>query len=323
MQHRGAESGKDYPIVACVQMEPHVGEKDRNVAESLRCVEEAASHGASLVVLPELANTGYVFESREEALGLAEVLSEGSTVKTWAEAARRLDVHIVAGITERDGDRLYNSAVLVGPSGLIGTYRKLHLWDRENIVFEPGNRGVPVFDLPFGRVSIAICYDGWFPEVYRLASSQGADIVCVPTNWVPMPAQPLDRPAMATTLAMAAAHSNGVMIACADRIGVERGQPFIGQSLIVGGDGWPLAGPAPQDREAILYAPIDVQRIRSARALSAFNHVLRDQRPDVYAPLHVPPQVPPQVPRSASVDAPRDATAYARPGNEAAPRDRD
>lgn len=281
-QLRPAEQDIDYPIVACVQMEPHVGEKSTNVQRSIQHIEEAARNGASLVVLPELANSGYVFASRDEAFSLAEELSSGTTVEMWADAARRLGVHIVAGIAERDGQRLYNSAVLIGPSGLVGTYRKLHLWNHEHVFFEPGNRGVPVFDLPLGRVSIAICYDGWFPEVYRLASAQRADIVCVPTNWVPMPAQPLDSPAMATTLTMAAAHSNGLMVACANRIGTERGQPFIGQSLIVGGDGWPLAGPAPKDHEVVLYAPIDVQRIRSGRALNAFNHVVHDRRPEAY-----------------------------------------
>lgn len=282
MQCRPAEQSIDHPIVACVQMEPHIGEKSTNVATSLRHIEDAARNGAALVVLPELANTGYVFANRDEAFSLAEELPGGKTVAIWADAARRLDIHIVAGIAERDGQRLYNSAVLIGPSGLVGTYRKLHLWDQEHVFFEPGNLGVRVFDIPLGRVSIAICYDGWFPEVYRLASAQGADIVCVPTNWVPMPAQPLGCPPMATTLSMAAAHSNGLMVACANRIGTERGQPFIGQSVIVGGDGWPLAGPALQDREVILYAPIDVQRIRSGRALNAFNHVLRDRRPEVY-----------------------------------------
>lgn len=282
VQRSAAEQTNEYPIVACVQMEPHVGDKDRNVAESITRIEEAARNGASLVVLPELSNSGYVFSSRDEAFSLAEDLLTGNTVKAWSDAARRLNVHIVAGIAERDGQQLYNSAVLIGPSGLIGTYRKLHLWNHENVFFNPGNLGVPVFELPLGRVSMAICYDGWFPEVFRLASAQGADLVCVPTNWVPMPAQPLDRPPMATTLTMAAAHSNGVMVACANRIGTERGQLFIGQSLIVGGDGWPLAGPAPQNDEAILYAPLDVQRVREGRALNAFNHVLRDRRPDTY-----------------------------------------
>ncbi|KGS72881.1 beta ureidopropionase [Burkholderia pseudomallei MSHR5596] len=280
-----AERGIEGPVVACVQMEPRVGKKRENIALSIHYIEEAARNGASLIVLPELTSSGYVFADREEAFALAEDLPNGETAQAWAEVAQRLGVHLVAGIAEREDERLYNSAIFIGPSGPIGTYRKLHLWNNENLFFEPGNLGVPVFDTPVGRISIAICYDGWFPEVYRLAATQGADIVCVPTNWVPMPGQPADHPAMATTLAMAAAHSNGLMIACANRIGTERGQPFIGQSLIVGGDGWPLAGPAGQDRDAILYAAIDLQRTRSGRTLNALNHVLRDRRTDVYDPM--------------------------------------
>jgi len=186
---------------------------------------------------------------------------------------------------ERAGKRLYNSALFTGPSGHIGIYRKLHLWNNENRFFEPGDRGVPVFGTPLGRIVIAICYDGWFPETYRLAAMQGADIVCVPTNWVPMPSQPDDRSAMAATLTMAAAHSNGMAIACANRIGTERGQLFIGQSLIVGGDGWPLAGPASRESEEVLYATIDLTRTRAQRTLNEFNHVMRDRRADVYDPM--------------------------------------
>lgn len=285
LQRNPGEHGLNGPVVACVQMEPRVGEKRENVARSIEYIEEAAKNGASLVVLPELTNTGYVFADREEAFSLAEDLPAGETAQAWANVAQRLGVHIVAGIAEREGKRLYNSAIFLGPSGFVGTYRKLHLWNHENLFFEPGNQGVPVFDTPLGRISIAICYDGWFPEVYRLAATQGADMVCVPTNWVPMPGQPTDQPAMATTLAMAAAHSNGLMIACANRIGTERGQSFIGQSLIVGGDGWPVAGPVSHDQEEILYAAIDLQRTRSGRTLNAFNHVLRDRRTDVYDPM--------------------------------------
>lgn len=233
LQRNHAERGLASPVVACVQMEPHVGEKQANVARSIKLIEEAAEHGASLVVLPELANTGYVFSDRDEAFTLAEDVPSGETALAWADAAQRLGVHVVAGIAERDRVRLYNSALLVGPSGIVGTYRKLHLWNNENLFFEPGNKGVPVFHTPLGRIAIAICYDGWFPEVYRLAATQGADLVCVPTNWVPMQGQPADQPAMATTLTMAAAHSNGLMVACANRIGTERGQLFVGQSLIV------------------------------------------------------------------------------------------
>jgi len=284
-QQTPAERGFDGFVIACIQMEPRVGAKRDNVARSIRHIESAAKNGASLVVLPELANSGYVFADRDEAFSLAEELPNGETTRIFTEAAQRLGIHIVAGIAERAGERLYNSAIFTGPSGAIGVYRKLHLWGDEKRFFEPGDLGVPVFDTPLGRIAIAICYDGWFPETYRLAATQGADLVCVPTNWVPMPAQPDDRPAMATTLAMAAAHSNGLAIACANRIGIERGQPFIGQSLIVGGDGWPLAGPASSDQEELLYASIDLKRTRAQRTLSASNHVQRDRRVDVYDPM--------------------------------------
>ena len=285
LQYNPAERGVADLVVACVQMEPHVGRKRDNVVQCIRHIEAAAHHGASLVVLPELANSGYVFNDREEAFALAETLPEGETAQLLAETTQRLGIHVVMGIAERSGNQLYNSAILTGPAGHVGVYRKLHLWNNEHRFFEPGDRGVPVFDTPLGRIAIAICYDGWFPETYRLAAMQGADIVCVPTNWVPMPAQPDDRPAMATTLTMAAAHSNGVVIACANRIGMERGQPFVGQSLIVGGNGWPVAGPASVDREEVLYAAIDLTRTRSERTLNAFNHVLSDRRADVYDPM--------------------------------------
>ena len=155
----------------------------------------------------------------------------------------------MAGIAERDGGRLYNSALVAGPQGYLGTYRKLHLWGDENLYFEPGDLGLPVFHTEFGRLGVAICYDGWFPEVYRLLAMRGADIVAVPTNWVPMPGQTPDGPAMAHALAIAGAHSNGLTVACADRVGIERGQPFVGRSLIVGAQGWTVAGPASHDRK--------------------------------------------------------------------------
>ncbi|QET04469.1 MULTISPECIES: nitrilase family protein [Cupriavidus] len=268
--------------VASIQMAPHVGSKEENVARSLALIGEAAAHGATLVVLPELANSGYVFSSRAEAFALAEPVPDGPTTQAWIDAARRHGIHIAAGIAEREGGRLYNSAVLVSPEGHLGTYRKLHLWGEENLFFEPGDKGLPVFHTEFGRLGIVVCYDGWFPETFRLLAMQGADIVAMPTNWVPMPNQPADRPAMANTLAMAGAHSNGLTIVCANRVGVERGQPFIGQSLIVGADGWPMAGPASRDREEILYARVDLNVARRARQISAFNHVLRDRRRDLY-----------------------------------------
>jgi len=268
--------------VACIQMEPKIGEKKANVAHSLDKIAEAAGKGARLIVLPELCNSGYVFASRHEAFTLAEPVPNGPTSEVWLEAARRHGAVIVAGICERAGDALYNSAAIVGPDGFIGTYRKVHLWGAENLFFEPGDLGVPVWKTEFGRMAVAICYDGWFPETYRLAALQGADIVCVPTNWVPIPGQAEGREAMANILAMAAAHSNSIYIACADRVGTERGQPFEGQSLIVGHTGWPVAGPASRDKEEILTADVALGEARRARNWNAFNQVLRDRRSDLY-----------------------------------------
>jgi predicted amidohydrolase len=269
--------------IACLQMEPIIAEKAKNVARSLEMIREAAKAGANLVVLPELCNSGYVFETREEAFALAEEIPDGPTTKKWVAAAGRHNLHIVAGIAERDGGALYNSAAVIGPKGFIGTYRKNHLWGAENLFFEPGNLGMPVFHTEIGRIAAAICYDIWFPELFRLAAVQGADILCVPTNWVPMPEQPKDQPKMANVLAMAGAHANSMYVACADRIGSERGQPFIGSSLVVGYSGWPIAGPASDDREEMIIAEANLSDARRMRNLNDFNHLLRDRRIDLYA----------------------------------------
>lgn len=271
--------------VASVQTAPVMGDVAANVARSIELVEQAAAQGARLVVLPELANTGYMFASREEAHALAESVPDGPSSRAWIALAQRLDIYLVAGIAERSGGRLYNAAIIAGPDGYLGTYRKLHLWGDENLFFEPGDLGLPVFHTELGRIGVAICYDGWFPEVYRLLALRGADIVAVPTNWVPMPGQTPDGPAMAHALAIAGAHSNGLTLVCADRVGVERGQPFVGRSLIVGSQGWTSAGPASHDREEVLLARVDVMASRRARQLNDFNHVLRDRRRDLYDEL--------------------------------------
>lgn len=268
--------------VACLQMEPRVGQKERNLARSLDLIRGAAEAGARLAVLPELANTGYVFETREEAFAAAEPVPDGPSTRAWLEAAARHDMVIVAGITERDGDNLYNAVAVVGPRGYLGTYRKNHLWGAENLFFEPGNLGMPVFHIGPGRIACAICYDIWFPETFRLAALQGADLLCVATNWVPMPQQPPNLPVMANILAMGGAHSNSMFVAAADRVGTERGQPFLGNSLIVSHAGWPLAGPASFDREEMLIADLNLADARRKRNLNEFNQLLRDRRTDVY-----------------------------------------
>ncbi|GHE05524.1 hydratase [Defluviimonas sp. 20V17] len=268
--------------LACIQFEPIIGEPDHNLARMEAHIREAHARGADLVVLPELADSGYVFETMEETARLARPIPGGASAARLCALAAELGLHIVSGLAEEAGGDFYNSALLCGPDGPIGTYRKLHLWNRENLFFKPGNLGLPVFDTPLGRIGMAICYDGWFPETFRALAAAGAEIVCIPTNWVPMPEQDPEAEAMANVLHKAAAHSNGFYIACADRVGTERGQPFIGQSLILDATGWPLAGPASRSAPEILIATVTPGALRAKRQLNEFNNILGDRRTDVY-----------------------------------------
>jgi len=268
--------------IACIQMEPSIGQTKANVDRSIELINAAADRGAGLVVLPELCNTGYVFRSRAEAYELAEQLPDGPSATAWIDVARQRRLYLVAGIAERLGPKLYNAAILAGPDGYIGKFRKIHLWSDENLFFEPGDLGFPVFDTDFGRLAMMICYDQWFPEAYRTCALRGADVVCVPTNWVPIPGQDPDRVAMANIIAMAAAHTNSFYVAAADRVGTERGQPFIGQSVILSYTGWPVGGPASTDTEEIVFATVNVADARRKRRWNDHNEVGRDRRPDQY-----------------------------------------
>jgi len=278
----GTPQMPDPIIAASVRLEPRIGEPERNLRHSLEMIERAADQGATLIVLPELTNSGYMFETVEEARSLAEHWQSGPSVTAWAHIASARALTIVAGLCEADDDRIYNSAVTIGADGPLGRFRKVHLWDQENRFFTPGDLGFPVIDTAFGRIGIAICYDGWFPESYRACALRGADAVCVPTNWVPMPDQPSDREVMANTLVIAAAHSNGLFIIAADRVGTERGQRFLGNSIIVGPTGFPIAGPASPVDEQILLAPMDLAAATAVRSLNSYNHLLENRRPSQY-----------------------------------------
>ncbi|TIP28769.1 MAG: hydratase [Mesorhizobium sp.] len=277
-----SEKASAHLRLACIQFQPAIGQLDDNLKSMERLIRQAAGLGATVAVLPELADSGYVFDSQEELATIAAPIPAGRSAVLLCSLAYELGMHIVSGLAERDGDRFFNAAMLCGPSGPIGTYRKLHLWNREKLYFQPGNLGLPVFDTAIGRIGLAICYDGWFPETYRQLALQGAELVCVPTNWVPMPGQGNHLEPMANILHKAAAHSNGIYIACADRVGTERGQPFVGRSMIVGPTGWPIAGPASEQDEEILIATIRLGDVASSRALSERNDAIGDRRTDVY-----------------------------------------
>ena len=269
-------------IAAAVQMEPRIGEVESNVAELLRLGEEAVANGAKLLVFPELCSSGYVFQSREEVASCAESLDDSETISKWADFCRNHHVWMAAGYPENHRGTFFNSSVLIGPEGVIGNYRKNHLWFNENKYFEPGDCGHPVFRTELGTIGMMVCYDGWFPEAVRSFALQGADVLCVPTNWVPIPGQSPGENAMATILCQAGAHVNGVYIVAADRVGTERGQPFVGQSVITGYTGWHLAGPASSTDPEILYAEINPQEARDSRTWNEFNNPMLNRRVETY-----------------------------------------
>lgn len=275
--------------VAALQYDMQVGMENKkfNVEESVRRIHLAADDGARLIVLPELCNTGYTFETRENAYAHAETVPDGPTCAAWIAAAAERDVYIVAGITESDTDgiRLYDTAVLIGPDGFIGKYRKAHLWNKEKLWFTPGDNGFPVFETKLGRIGLLICWDIWFPEVPRILANQGADIICSVNNWVWTPPPLFDRAGncMATYLTMAAAHQNNIPIVAADRIGSEpQDAKFLGCSVITGANGWPLGEIASAEEEEVLYAEIDISATRQAMIWNDLNDLVRDRRVDLY-----------------------------------------
>lgn len=274
--------------VAALQTDPQVGleNKEANVAETLARIAEAAGEGAQLIVLPELANTGYSFDTREEAYAHAEPVPDGPTCQAWIRAAHKHQVYLVAGLAESEGVRLYDTAVLIGPEGYIGRYRKTHLWNREKLIFTPGS-DYPVFDTRIGRIGLLVCWDIWFPEVARILTVQGADVICSVNNWVWTPPPLFDDAGncMASYLTMSASHVASVPFVAADRVGTERGGKFLGCSLITGVNGWPIGAIADSEATTILYADLDLTASRSAVAWHSLNDLPRDRRTDLYDPL--------------------------------------
>jgi len=272
-------------IIAVAQLAIAVSHPDANRQAAADAVAQAAAAGARLVVLPELCDSGYVFDPADpaaEARSLAAPAAESATLRQWRALAGQHRLVIVGGFCElgRD-DRLYNSAALVDASGTRAVYRKVHLWDAEKLVFTPGDAALPVVATEVGRVAVMICYDLEFPEWVRLAALDGADLIAGPVNWPAAPRPAGERPAEVIK-AQAAAASNGVFVAVADRCRTERGVSWISGSVIAGPEGYPLAGPVLADRPTVLTATCDLPQARDKK-LSGHNDLLADRRPELYA----------------------------------------
>jgi 5-aminopentanamidase len=269
-------------LCGVAQTAPRLGEPDTNLAACLDRLEEAAALGCRLVVLPECAVSGYMLADEQEAARAAETVP-GPSVEALEQACARLGLHCVAGLLERDGTRVRNTAVLVGPDGLVGRYRKTHLphlgVDR---FVEPGDEAPPVFDTPLGRIGIEICYELRFPEVTRSLALRGAEIVAHPTNW-PTAVRPF-----ADYLTRARAAENRVFLATSNRLGSEGGIDFLGRSQIVDPQGDRLVD-AGEAEEGLAVAEIDPAEAREKdRAIIPGEYevsLFGDRRPELYGAL--------------------------------------
>ena len=284
------DSRRTPTVIAVAQLSITIGEPDANRKAAAEAVAEAAAEGASLVVLPELCDSGYVFgtpevQAQAEARDLASPAADSVTLRQWRDLAAVHQLVIVGGFCELGTDgNLYNSAAVVDASGTRAIYRKAHLWDAEKLVFTPGDAQPPVVDLAFGRVAVMICYDLEFPEWVRLPSLAGADLIAAPVNWPTTGSRPPGERPPDVIEAQADAAANGVFLAVADRCRVERGVSWTGGSVIFGPNGYPLAGPVLDDRPAVLAAACDLARARN-KSLGGATDRLADRRPQLYSPV--------------------------------------
>ena len=275
-------SGVAVTVAAC-QIPVRIGVGDH--APLVAAVREAVGRGARLVVLPELAVCGYVFDDAAEVWAAAEDL-DGPAVTVLRELSRELGCVLVCGFAERgEGGVVHNSAVLVEGGEVRVCYRKVHLWDREAELFVPGDAPPPVVDTAVGRVAVMVCYDLEFPEWVRLAAQAGAEIVAAPVNWPLLP-RPAGERALEVVKAQAAAGTYRVHVVVADRCGRERGVDWVGGSLVCASSGYLLAGPATPDgavaAPAVLTAELDPAEARD-KSLGPRNDAMRDRRPHLYA----------------------------------------
>jgi predicted amidohydrolase len=271
--------------VAGVQMEVQLGQIAANRGAMLGRLGAAAARGARLVVFPECALTGYGFATRAEAFTYAEPIP-GPTIARFQEECKRRAVFAVFGLLERDGERLYNACALVGPDGLVASYRKVHLpFLGVDAFADPGDRPFGVHDAGGLRVGMHICYDASFPETGRILALEGADMLVLPTNW------PTHSECAAEHMIPCRAMENTVYMMAVNRVGLESGFRFIGQSAIADPTGKILAR-AGAESEETLYAEVDPEVARQKRLVRVpGKHEINrfaDRRPRFYGPIVAP-----------------------------------
>lgn len=257
-----------------------------NAESTSSLIHQAADAGANLVILPELIATSYA-PTNPGLRDLAESVSDpGPCLTAWQNVARDRGVSVVAGFAERDGNSLFNAAVIIDEQGrIVDTYRKLHLFGDEHSAFSPGDHGLPIVDVQGVRLGVVVCYDLRFPEALRILAVRGCEVVAVPTAWV----RGFDRKVDPTGRigqvdgAVVQANLNQLFLVVADQVGETNGVGFLGRSLIVDPYGELVVGPLSPVDPQIATATIDTALVQSARHRGAGIDPLVNRRIDVYA----------------------------------------
>jgi predicted amidohydrolase len=272
----------DVVKIAAVQMEPKIMQNRLNLDNIKSKIKTAAGSGANLIVFPECALSGYIFTSLAEALPYMETVP-GPCTEELATLARKLDVYIIMGLLENDGEKHFNTSILIGPEGFIGKYRKIHLpflgIDR---FIDHGDQPFQVYKTDIGNIGMHICYDCNFPECARVMALMGADILVLPTNW------PEGRQKIPNHVVLCRAYENKVHFVAANRVGSERNTRFIGLSRIINTRG-DIVSEAINDSEQIIYGDVSILEAREKQVILKTGefeiNFFADRRPEFYSEI--------------------------------------
>lgn len=261
--------------VGYFQFNPIFGETEANLRTIIIALR---STNANIVVLPELPFTGYNFKDRTELTSLAEDPTKSEAIEELVDICKKKRIFIVTGFAEKDGDKIYNSSLLLGHKGILHTYRKLHLFNREKEYFDPGN--LPLYVTKAGgiKVGMMVCFDWIFPEVARSLALQGAELICHPSNLVLNLCQ---------QTMIGRAIENRVYIVTSNRCGSEK-RPhgeivFTGQSQIVSPKGEVIhSGPGKGNE---LYVAQFSEQLAREKNITPLNNIMEDRRPEFYSTL--------------------------------------
>ena len=266
---------------AAVQMDPGFKKPQENLEKIEQMAEKAAAAGARLIIFPECVISGYCFDSAPEAEPYARSVP-GEWTDVLSLLSRRLDVFLVVGMLESENRIIYNSAVLMGPDGILGTYRKTHLpYLGVDRFTRPGEGPIPVFVTPLGKIGLHICFDGSNPEIARVMKLKGAELLILITNW------PVGAEIPCRFMCRTRAVENHVNYMAVNRTGMEGGFRFLGESKILDFTGKVLAEAGGE--EEIIYGDIDFAGADANRIINVPGKYELDRitsrRPELYSEI--------------------------------------